>query len=272
MSILSILSLVLVSLSSEVGQVWTRSQDENAYRLHARAVLDYMGRELRCASLAVNSSVAATAGKSTLQFLINPSVGSGYNYPDNIFWQAPIATDDKSRGVMAEIGYFIRWDGNQPNLCRYFVNPTDTANYLIYTAAPAQWITGSGNPGSLDNVASSDQAHNFQGLFLENVLGLWIQAYPFTEPTATPVAFTLPYDSSSAASASHPLPAYVVISIVVMDVSSAVRLQNNSSMAATIKSLSSASTDPQSFVAALPNSLKNAVNIVSIKVVLDNYR
>lgn len=268
MSILSILSLVLVSLSSQVGQVWTRSQDQNEYRMHARVMLDYMGRELRCAALATNRNAVSAAGKPTLQFLIDPGVGSAYSYPDNIFWQAPIATDDKSRGVMAEVGYFIRWDGNQPSLCRYFVNPSDTANYLIYTAASGQWIPSSGSPGSLDNVAPSDQAHNYQGLFLENVLGLWVQAYP--DPNISTTVYPNPYNSSSVSS--HPLPAYVVISIAVLDASDAVRLQNNSTTATTIKSLSSASTSPQTFVASLPGLLKKEVNIVSIKVALNNYR
>ena len=281
-SVLSILSLALLAISGGATNIWSQGISDNEARLRSRAVLDYIGCELRQASLAVNQASMASLGKPTLQFLINPS-SVNLKYPQNIFWQAPIATDDHSQGDMAEVGYFIRWGvNNHANLCRYFVNPTTTTDYLIYSASSGTWVTGgtsalsgSGTAGDLDKVAPADKAHQYQGLFLENVLGLWVQAY-----AVDGTALSLPYNSSSPPNPAHPLPASVVISIVVLDDASANRLAQNLGAITTIKSLSQSSADAPTFVTSLlaeppatvPGGVTHGATIASIKVCLDNYR
>ena len=309
-AILVMMGAVLVSVTDTAGKVYGLAQSQNDYRLRARAVLNYIGQDLKHASLAVNQAAAVTSSPQlpTLEFLIDPA---GYNYPNSIFWQAPIATDGGSLGNMAEVGYFVRWTGGVANLCRYFVNPTTTttsggtttitanSDYLIYSSGSeqGQWLAGGSGDGGLDEVAPADNAgnppHHYQGLFLENVLGLWVQAYGYKADGVTPLPFTLPYDSSNSSGQppplpSHPLPAYVIISIAVLDAPSARRLQ-------ALSGLSGSAVTPASLITpyitpgAYPNaesaveamrantdpkmiSIRNGLSAATLTVNLDNYR
>jgi len=287
--ILAILGLSLVVVTDNAARMWDRGESQNQNRVRTRALLDYMGRELRVATLAMNQGAVTTP---TLQFLIDPPVGSACKYPDTIFWQAPIASDDHSLGNIAEIGYFVRWGAdNHANLCRYFVNPTTVVtgtitsnpNYLIYSAASGAWVFGgtanppdssTGTAGSLDTVAPANALNNYQGLFLENVLGLWVQAYDIKG-----TLLTNPYDSSNPPSSLHALPAYLVLSVVMLSNGSANRLAINSSAIATIKGLYTSTTDAPSFLAAvrspannIPVTITSGASISSIQVSLDNYK
>jgi len=268
LAILSLISVVLAGMSAEVGRGYGISQNENDRRMAIRTVLDYMAKEMRIASIAMNQTTAISQGKGTLQMLIRPT--ASINCPDSVFWQAPIATDSQNDGDMAEVGYFIRWTNGQANLCRFFVNPTDTTNYLVYSS-PSNWLS----TALLNSVAPSDRANNYRGLFLENVLGLWVQAAP--DPNISATAYTNPYDSSNPPTAGHPLPASVTISLVVLDAPSAIRFQNanagaGSSAPASISALYG--DTPQQFadqVNAMP-LVKGGATVVSTSVTMNNYR
>lgn len=268
LAVVSLISVALAGMSAEVGRGYGISQNESDRRMAVRTVLDYMAKELRVASLALNQSSALSQGKGTLQMLITPA--ASLNYPDSVFWQAPISTDDQSAGDMAEVGYFIRWSGGQANLCRFFVNPTDTANYLVY-AKPSDWLSVS----LLNSVAPSDRTNNYRGLFLENVLGLWVQAAP--DPNVSATAYANPYDSSNPPTPGHSLPASITISLVVLDASSAIRFQNaNAGAGSTPPAAISAlyGETPQQFadqVNAMP-LLKGGATVVSTSVSMNNYR
>jgi len=293
MTILTMLIVMLLSITNSATRIWIWGEGENQYRMQSRALLDFIGHELQTATLAMNQGAQISANNPTLELLINPpSVKSACEFPNSIFWQAPIATDDHSLGNLAEVGYFVRWGpDHHANLCRYFVNPTTGAtgksnpNYLIYsqlsssnppwvgggTANPPLVNMGSSTPGDLDTVAPANAANNYQGLFLQDVLGLWVQAYDIA---GNPLS--LPYDSS--ASATHPLPAYVVISIVNLDSVSAVRLAADASLVSTIQALSLAEDAPTFFAgltatgAGIPRDIGSGAHISSIHVSLDGYR
>lgn len=250
------LMLVLVSISSQSGKVWSHGEKQNQYRQRARTALDYIGREMRQATLDLDPD------STRLQFVINPAtvVSTAYRCRDSVFWQAPIATDVNKAGL-AEVGYFVMWsngsDGqvSQANLCRYYVNPSD-ADYKIYSN-PGAWVTDS----LIGTVAPADAAHNYHGLFLENVLGLWVKAYQADGVTA--------YNGDSRVV--KRLPAYVDISLVLVDEANARKLKQTGKIAA-VRSLYTSTADATAFTAAMENVLPGAASVVSLRVSLDNYK
>ena len=249
MTILIILTLLLANIASQAGSIWALGERQNQHRQRARAVLDFMSKELSKATLAIDPS------KPSLQFVVNPAggpaIGSTYLNRDAVFWQAPVATDSSS-GDLAEVGYFVRWDGNQPNLCRFFVNPSD-ANYLIYSN-PTGWLSDQ----LLSTITPADKASQYQGLFLENVLGLWVSAYN---------ADGSMYQGDSR-SASNTLPVLVKISMALIDANTAKRLVNPSA----IKALYASSATANDFATNLPTSLQKGVSVVENVIYLNQGR
>lgn len=237
MAVLCLVLITLVGVANSAGKMWSQGESLNQHRQRARAVLDFMAKELRVAAL------PADAGRNSLQLVIT-NLGTAGN--DAIFWQAPIATET-SQGDLAEVGYFVRWDGTQGNLCRFFVNPSDTSNYLIYRR-PADWV----NADVLQTNAPADKANKYRGLFLENIVGLWVQAATNT------------YDSRQ----SNSLPSTVTISLALLDSSTARRVSNPSDLIALRQSSDSATN----FVANLPPSLRPGASIVTTVVRLKNAR
>ncbi len=286
-SVLGIMVLLLMTMADGAGRLWSQGERQNQYRMHSRAMLDYIGRDLRQATLAVNQAAMVSAAKNTLELVINPSmVPSDRNYqnPNNIFWQAPIATDDHSQGDMAEVGYFVRWStGVNPHadLCRFFSNPSDGSgapnpNYLIYDNP--SWLS----KDILETVApvqraTDDSPGQYAGLFLENVLGLWVQAYDVNGNLLNSGTASS-YDSSSPPVEGHPLPAYIQISIITLENAAAVRLSDSPDAVSTIQSLySNNASDFLNKLLAEPNgnvsaAIKSGANMASLKVSLDNYR
>ncbi|XHR27701.1 MAG: prepilin-type N-terminal cleavage/methylation domain-containing protein [Chthoniobacteraceae bacterium] len=174
-----VLAMVVVLLShvlTNVSGIWQRGQAQVERCEGGRAILDYMAKELQAAQVPVDRS-----GNAYLQFVVNPSgLSSGDKPCDQIFWQAPLATD-QTLGDLAEIGYFVKWTADRQNpraqLCRFFVNPTTAdgnanPNFKIYQS-PAAWLSKS----ILDAVCpadSQDKDNPYEGLFVENVVALWI--------------------------------------------------------------------------------------------------
>jgi hypothetical protein len=199
-SILSLLVVMLTSIFNVAMQSWTSSEGGSDRRRGGRSMTDFIGSELRGALLPVTQSAPVGSDGvriANLQLIINPpQLSDEYRTGDNIFWQAPLATE-KTYGDVAEIGYFIKWIQNgaktTPTLCRFFVNPSmtdSTGNQVLEN--PLFQIYGTRNGGGppnytdvdgwlsdniLDAAAPADKASGYRGLFLENVLGLWVRAY-----------------------------------------------------------------------------------------------
>lgn len=234
-----ILVVVLASISNQAASVWSRNENKSDLREAARAAVSRMGAEMKQATLPIYK-----ADQAGLQFVINPS---GLTVPqgDSVFWQAPIATS-QTQGDLAIVGYFIRrgTDNGRPfsRLCRLFVNPDNSA-YDIYNSG-GTWLSDD----LLNAKAPGTEASDFQGVFLDNVLGMWVTAY---SASGTPYA---PYDSRVA----QILPARVEISLVILDKIAADR-------AASLPD-ATGSADAAIFVANLPQEFKPHVQTVSINV------
>lgn len=259
MTLLTLLTTLLVGLNNQISKGWLQTQSQIQRRQSARSLFGFMERDLAMAVLPIaETRSAAPAGTQaqSLQFVIDPDLGAAYNHRDSLFWQAPVAAD-ASRGDLAEVGYFVRWEGTTALLCRLLVNPTDTANYKIYGASLwSDWLS----PGLLDALAPGTAAgtRKYLGLFAENVLALWAQPYD-----ADGVALALPYDSR----ASRKLPASVDISLVVLDDTTAKRITSRTALQ--VQGLYGKAT-AQEFMAALPAELRQGAACFATRVYLRN--
>ena len=208
-AVLMLLVVIMSQMTRSIASSWTAGSGNSERRQNVRALADFIGQELRSATIPVNASAAAP----NLQFVLNPAAVTA-RYPSALFWQAPVATDS-SAGDLAEIGYFVRWvtSGSVPRaqLCRFFVNQGDP-NYLIDTNAA--WVTDA----LLQAVAPADSASGYVGLFADNVIGFWARCLQ-SDGTEIAAANAL-YDSR----VTHTLPASVEISLVLIDGPSASRM------------------------------------------------
>ena len=181
---MTIVALLVVFLGQMIGQAtntWTRGEGNKERLQNVRAVTDFIGNELSAALLPVNRT-----DTNNLQLIVNSTAltAATYNNHDTIFWQTPLATE-QTLGDVAETGYFVQWDtshtGNpRAQLCRFFCNPTlsngtggsagSNPSFLIYSK-PTAWLTNA----VVAAVAPANQANSYQGLFAENVVGLWTQ-------------------------------------------------------------------------------------------------
>lgn len=242
-AVLCLISVFMISLSDQAGRLWSRGEMRNQHRQRARAALDFIARDLRLAYLGVSRD------NTPFQFVINPSIGPESKNHDSVFWQAPIATD--VAGGLAEIGYFVRWEDNKATLCRYFVNPSDPA-YLIYRQ-PGNWL-------DLSAVAPANKAGAYRGLFLENVLGMWVKA---TRTDGTPYAGDSRLEGNQ-------LPGRVDISLVLLSEVGASRMKGAPADAAALHALVTSSATADELMQQLPDWCKPYAGEVSLSVSLDH--
>ncbi len=204
-TILAMVVAVLAQIASFVASAWTTGSGNAERRENGRALIEFIGNELRSAVIPISTVGSAP----NLQFVRNPDGVT--SYPSSLFWQAPVATDT-TYGDLAEVGYFVKWDTNgkvpQANLCRFFVNPGN-ANYKIYNST--SWITSD----IVQSVAPADKDHGYVGLFAENVIGFWARCFKAdgTEITTCDSRKNTPG-----------LPAMVEISLVLLDSHAAARM------------------------------------------------
>jgi type II secretory pathway component PulJ len=235
MTVLSILVFVLLAMLSSLTNIWQEGQAHNERRTVAQAVLDRMSRDISQAALPM-----VQGNTNTLDFVINPTWVTANQYPQSIFFQAPVATDGGTNGNLAVVGYFIQWVNGSPGtptLSRILINPSSPV-YFVDSGTPNAWISN-----NLLTNAPATSAKNYAGLLAENVIGLWIQALdpsgnPITQSTFTkgeqfdsryPYLYTnygLTDNGNATVSTNmaSALPASVQIAIAVIDSRTAKRL------------------------------------------------
>ncbi len=196
MVILSLLVVLLASMMDRISQAWMTGEGRSRANQSGRAIADVMRTELQGALLPIEVPIddddddedeAEVAKIENLQFVVNPTLPAEYQNRDSIFWQAPVATD-RAFGDVAEIGYFVAWDGLQPQLRRFYASLTQTSpsgevtadpNFQIYKN-PTNWITSD----ILAAASPADEPNDYRGLFAENVLGFWIRCL---DPEGNPI-------------------------------------------------------------------------------------
>ena len=285
MTILILLVAMLSGIFSSVSKTSQLGYSNNERMQNILAITDFIRTDLRSALLPVNRT-----DTNNLQLLAlgnSTTISPNFQNPHAIFWQAPVATD-QTLGNVAEVGYFVRWNTDNPSnprpyLCRFSAeNSTNGTNFLIYTS-PAAWLTDS----IIDAVAPADRAHAYQGLIAENVVALFVQCLdakgqPITRNAAGAAFNNALFDSRQGFidSASPPntnaacaLPPVVRLGFVLIDSRSANRIGANEQAA--LKGLSA--TDAAGFVSAalaLPqlNSISQGLRSSQIEINLMNAR
>jgi len=281
MVLIILLALILSQMLAYTSDIWRKGEASKERMQNERVICDFIATEVRAALLPVDRT-----NRASLQFVVNPAgVSDAFSNNDAIFWQAPLASD-QALGDVAEIGYFVHWDTTtdatnpRAQLCRFFVNPGSgtTANdaFLIYSN-PDEWISDE----VIQTVAPTDKTSHYQGLFAENILGLWVRCLDtYGEPITQDYAgaslalangkhtfdsrdgYT---DSKGRKSASYPdaggtrrplctLPPMVEISIVLLDTKSAARVGPQEHADAVALYVDSGVTDAASFIAAARES------------------
>jgi len=189
MTILALILVLFGSVFTATSKAWLSGEGNAERRRNVRAIADFISAELQGALLPVVDP--ASGGRANLQFVINPPsarLSDTYRNADAIFWQAPLARET-SFGEIAEVGYFVKWEGAVPMLCRFFVNPSvkvepkdgvegrivRNPHFLIYDKEyPDAWLS----TALVDEVVQpADILKGYKGLFAEYVAGLWIRSY-----------------------------------------------------------------------------------------------
>lgn len=291
-AIFAFMVVALVGITGQAGNIWKNGEGQNQRRANGRALLQNIARELQQAALPVElpARPGASASRANLQFIANVPDNASNNTeipltllnPHTLFWQAPIARD-ASAGDLACVGYFVKWDtsGARPKaqLCRYFVDPADSANYLIYKengGTAVNWLSNIGD------VAPST-ANDLQGWFADHVIAFWVRCLdeygqPITQ-TADGAILRNGYgfdsrqgyrDSVGKVHLAPALPAAVDLAIVTLDQNTASRLK--APLPATVGAPANFQQDIESFVSGLPDEIRQGAQVFSTRVNLQNYR
>lgn len=239
-AVFMMLVVVLATTLNQALGVWTKNENKSDLRESARTAINIMASELKQAALPVYR-----ADQGGLQMVINP-LSVTYRNRDCIFWQAPIATS-QTKGDLAIVGYYVKNVGNTWKLCRLFINPDDP-DYLLYSGG--DWVTTS----LLDTKAPATEASNLEGVFLDNVPGMWITAY---DNAGVPYSSSPGFDSR----VEKRLPARIDISLVLLDKSAASRVQAGVTLPA-----SSGSTSAEAYLNSLPASIRPNAQAITVSV------
>jgi len=234
--ILGLLVIALASISRQVGDAWQRVEAASQRREAARTVFHFLVRELRMAAAPVPDP---QTGEANLQLLLNlpattdrpGGVPPALLNPHALFFQAPLQRDARL-GELALVGYFIHWDTTTPGqarpvLARYYVPPSDTTHYTLYSDTPP-W------PSFAPALAPATPP-DYQGWLSDHVLALWMRALdsqgePITVNAAgEPMGYGFDSregyrDASGQVFRAPALPPMVEIALVTIDTRTASRL------------------------------------------------
>jgi len=273
-AILSLLVVLLVDTLNRTGHAWTAGESQIERRQSARAMADSIAQELNPALLSIDPN-----DQTGVQMVLNTSnIPPIYRNPDAIFWQAPLATD-RSKGDIAEIGYFLQWDTSVPSqpkplFSRFFVNPTDATNYLIFKA-PAGWLTGDIIKTMAPAVKKAPVP--YQGLFAENVIGFWVRCYSYDK--SNPPKLTLITDGNGNntfdSRVSKNLPVKIKIYLVLVDDTAIPKIHEyplKYELAKRANAADEATKGPDldAFITSLPDGVRQTARTFTAEVRLQN--
>ena len=268
-AVCSLLLIMLLAVAMRMSDIWQGGNRQAQQGRNTRALLDSISRELSVAMLPLADKEANKTGN--LQFIVNPAaLSASIKNSDSIFWQAPIAQGNDA-GDIAELGYFVRWIGNKAALCRFYINPADHDNYLLYAENPDAWLSDQ----LVNKVTSATQSANandsYQGLFAENVIGFWVTCYEYDSAGhLSIVSSDGKYDSRM----TKKLPQIVQIDMVQIDNTSAARVQDVTLITNKygLARKADGTVDMDAFIGALPDSLRSSARAYSTRVFLQNTR
>ena len=286
MTILVFLVSFLALMSGQMQSFYLSGVAHDERRSQGRALIQVIARELQMASIPPSGPMFA-AGPG-VQFIASvptaaatttdpTGVASAYMNPHAIFWQAPIAAD-QTMGNLAIVGYFVQWSSAKAQLCRLYVPPSDTTNYLLYSLSagnPQNWLS------VIPTAAPATAAKNYKGWFADNVISFWARCLDSTGQPISQTAAGVKIDGGygfdsrqgyiDSANVIHPAPAlppFVEIALVTIDQATASRL--TASVAATTTTPDKFWTDITTFTGSLPANVQAGAEVYSTRVPLIN--
>lgn len=236
-AILALLVVLMLSLFSSVSTLWGEFQARKSREQTARMALEAISRDLRSAAFPVGTPI-----QKSFAFLISPpTIGTEYLCPDAGFWQS---RNPLSPVGFVDAGYFIRWNGDRAELCQLRIPDADADS--IFTN-----IDRTLSSATLERLAPGSANSDLHGLLAENVIGLWMKPLD-SEQQALPI----PFDSRTSLKKLR----FVEVTVAVIDPTTSDRLGD----ASTIHS--AYTSDPEDFLAALPDSLARGVRIFTERI------
>ncbi len=226
------ISIVLVSLSGQMANLWSFNESRSQTREKARAALESIRRELGQAVLPLDP-----AQNDGPYLEIQAGTAGGSSRGSALYFTIPVSSQSDP-GDLAQVGYLV--SGN--NLLRAMLKCPD------------------GKPASVaDLIAASpaDAENDYQGLFLQGVAGCWIAAYDATG------AATTDWNSRN----DDGLPRRLALSLVVMDDHLTQRVESNH---ATLPDPSD-SPDAEDYLNGLDAEIAQRMAIVTISMNFDLY-
>jgi len=175
-AVLSIIMVLLAGMTGSLMTLWRGGQAHNERRTDTQAIFDRMSRDLQQMSVpAARYGNPALYNTNGLEMGINPSgVSTNFEFPQALFWQAPVANNGSTNGNLAIVGYCVQWVNGSPFLTRVLINPQtipSSANYYTIYSSPSSWISDN----VITNTAPATTNSGYQGLMSPNVLGVWFQ-------------------------------------------------------------------------------------------------
>ncbi len=211
MAVLGILAVLLAEIANRACAAWMRGEAQASRSQAVRAVMNFLGTDLRCALRPLNP-----ADQESFQFVENPpGLSQDFRNRDSLFWQSAVGNSDA--GEVAIVGYFVRWyteDGRPaPRLCRLMIEAGEAGqpnpDFRLHTN-PDAWLT----TDLVETAAPGTEAAKFSGLLAEHVVGLWIRCFD-AQGTLIPN-----FDSR----VQNQMPTRVEVGLVLLDTRAARRL------------------------------------------------
>lgn len=246
-AVFSILAVILLGVTSQTASIWEKAQAQKNRQQIARIALEAITRDLEAAALPLGTSQT-----NTLSFLVNPAgVDAGFLSPQAAFWQ--VRSGQSSYGFL-DVGYFVRWTGAVPELCRLQIPATD--NESIFRDSNHSPLSGTNrtvNSALLERLAPGTSAGNddIKGLMSKNVIGLWFVLW-----NSVGVKIEPPYDSTTKTAR----PAFVDVSVAVIDQATAAKLTDAAQVT------SHYAVGPDRFAGSLPASIRPGVQVFTKRV------
>jgi prepilin-type N-terminal cleavage/methylation domain-containing protein len=238
-AVFTILAAILLTVTSQTAGIFEKAQAQKNRQQIARIALEAISRDLEAAALPLGTSQV-----DTLAFVVNPAgLDQALLAPHAAFWQ--VRSSQSSHGFL-DVGYFIRWNGADAELCRLQVPPDDGESILAN-------MNRALNDDLVERLApGTSSGADIKGLMSKNVIGLWLIP---RDQSGKEIA--LPYDSRLAADSR---PSFVDVSIAVIDTATASKLTD----AGQIRSHYPAGAEK--FAAELPPAIRQGVQVFTKRV------
>ena len=182
MALLSIVVVILASVFSSTQKGVGALGSASSQRRDASTVLEQISRDLRAAMQPVSRSFEdASLSLRTPQLLLNPP-GFSSNQT-SLFWSVG---SQSQVGGTSLVGYTLRWEstpaGPRPRFCRVSFDPNDSESIKmnLRSSSNTPWV----DKALVDANAPGDSSNGYQGWISDNILAFYARVL---DPQMNPI-------------------------------------------------------------------------------------